>query len=54
LADPNLSLSVVFGAIEKAKAEGLPLEEYSLSQSTLEQTFLLMARNGDSRPSDDD
>ncbi len=54
LADPKLSLSVVFGAIEQAKSEGLPLEEYSVSQSTLEQTFLLMARNGDSPPSDDD
>lgn len=42
----DLSLSQVFGALEGEK-ERLGLEDYSVSQSTLEQVFLSLA-NGQS------
>jgi len=38
----NLSLSKIFGSIESAKNE-LEIDDYSVSQSTLEQIFILMA-----------
>jgi len=38
----SLNLSYIFGTIEKAKKD-LEIDDYSVSQSTLEQIFLLMA-----------
>jgi hypothetical protein len=42
----GLSLSQVFGAIETKKGE-LAIDDYSVSQSTLEQVFLSFAKSRD-------
>jgi len=42
LPSSTLSLSYIFGTIEKNKKD-LDIDDYSVSQSTLEQIFLLMA-----------
>jgi len=42
LSQENLSLSQIFGSIESNKSE-LEIDDYSVSQSTLEQIFILMA-----------
>ncbi|KAL4240689.1 ATP-binding cassette sub- A member 3 [Mactra antiquata] len=43
ITDTNLSLAEIFGTIEKAKAK-FDIEDYSVSQTTLEQIFLNFAR----------
>ncbi len=42
-ASPDLTWAAIFGAIEKNKGS-LGLEDYSVSQSTLEQIFINLAR----------
>ena len=45
----GLSLSRVFGAIEGGKG-ALAIDDYSVSQSTLEQVFLSFAKSRDAEP----
>jgi len=46
LPQQNMSLAAIFGALERAKAE-LEIEDYAVSQTTLEQVFLQMAKRQD-------